>query len=47
MARLDRVRGGMTDIEFAQLVTDVARTAERFAQIEAGPFQKVDPARPT
>jgi hypothetical protein len=38
-ARLDRVRGGLTDTEFAQLVADVARTAERFAQIDAGHFR--------
>ena len=42
-ARLDRVRGGMTDAEFAQLVTDVARTAQRFTQIDAGPFRRTDP----
>jgi hypothetical protein len=36
----------MTDAEFAQLVTDAARTAERFTQIEAGPFRIVTPALP-
>src|SRR5689334_20454600 len=39
-ARLDRVRGGMTDTDFAQLVGDVARTAGRFAQIDAGPYRR-------
>ena len=43
-ARLDRVRGGMTDAEFAQLVGDVARTAARFSQIDAGPFRRALPA---
>ena len=33
--RLERVRGAMTDVEFAQLVVDVARTAQRFAEIDA------------
>ena len=42
-----RVRGGMTDTEFARLVADVARTAERVAQIEAGLFRRADPALPT
>ena len=50
-ARLDRVRGGvrggMTDTDFAQLVGDVARTAGRFAQIDAGPFRRALPALPT
>jgi hypothetical protein len=45
-ARLDRVRGGMTDAEFAQLVGDVARTAGRFAQIDAGPFRRTNFALP-
>ncbi|HUQ83672.1 MAG TPA: hypothetical protein VM076_21145 [Gemmatimonadaceae bacterium] len=34
-ARLDRVRGNMSDAEFAALVDDVARTATRFEEIEA------------
>ena len=46
-ARLDRVRGGMTDTDFAQLVGDVARTARRFAQIDAGPFRRVVSELPT
>ena len=33
--RLARVRGALTDAEFAQLVVDVARTAERFDEIVA------------
>jgi hypothetical protein len=33
--RLARVRGALTDAEFAQLVIDVARTAERCDQIVA------------
>jgi hypothetical protein len=33
--RLERVRGNLTDAEFAQLVEDVARTAERFDEIDA------------
>jgi hypothetical protein len=33
-ARLSRVRGNMTDQEFARLIADVAHTAERFAEIE-------------
>jgi hypothetical protein len=37
----------MTDTEFGTLVGDVARTAARFAQIEAGSFQRADPALPT
>jgi hypothetical protein len=34
-ARLECVRGGLTDAEFAHLLDDVVRTAERFEQIEA------------
>ena len=34
-ARLERVRGGLTDAEFAHLVDDVMRTSERFEQIDA------------
>ena len=36
-ARLNRVRGNMTDAEFAQLLADMVRTAERFAEIDATP----------
>jgi hypothetical protein len=35
-ARLDRVRGRMTDDEFGELIAAVERTAERFAEIDAG-----------
>jgi hypothetical protein len=35
-ARLQRVRGAMSDADFAHLVDDVVRTAERFAEIDAG-----------
>lgn len=34
-ARLERVRGNMTDDEFGQLVADITRTAQRFEEIEA------------
>src|SRR5689334_18167897 len=33
-ARLRRVRGAMTDVEFERLVSAVMRTAERFADID-------------
>lgn len=36
VARLQRVRGEMTDAEFDALVDDVERTADRFAEIDAG-----------
>ena len=36
VARLKRVRGEMTDAEFDELVDDVERTADRFAEIDAG-----------
>jgi hypothetical protein len=35
-ARLDRVRGRMTDEEFGELLDAVERTAARFAEIDAG-----------
>jgi hypothetical protein len=35
----------MTDGEFDQLVNDAATTAERFTEIEAGPFRRADAAR--
>ena len=38
IARLERVRGGMTDAEFDALIASVERTAARFAEIDAGPF---------
>ena len=34
VARLQRVRGEMTDAEFDALVRDVERTAERFSEID-------------
>jgi ATP-dependent protease HslVU (ClpYQ) peptidase subunit len=34
-ARLERVRGNLTDAEFATLVADVARTTRKFEQLEA------------
>jgi hypothetical protein len=40
-ARLERVRGQMTDAEFDELVSSVERTAARFAEIDAGPFRAV------
>ena len=41
-ARLDRVRGNLTDEEFAGLVAKVTRTALRFEELEAR-----DRSRPT
>ena len=35
--RLAKVRGGMTDAEFARLLADMVRTIERFAAIDARP----------
>ena len=43
IARLHRVRGQMTDSEFAELVSSVERTAARFAEIDAAPH-KLQPA---
>ena len=40
-ARLERVRGHLTDAEFDELVTAVERTAARFAEIDAGPYRGV------
>ena len=34
-ARLQRVRGTMTDADFAQLVADMVSTAQRLEEIEA------------
>jgi hypothetical protein len=34
VARLQRVRGEMTDAEFDELVRDVERTARRFSEID-------------
>ena len=38
VARLERVRGQMTEAEFLELVDSVERTAARFAEIDAGPI---------
>jgi len=38
--RLARVRGGMSEGDFARLVDDVARTAERLAEIEEREIRK-------
>jgi hypothetical protein len=45
IARLHRVRGQMTDDEFAELVSSVERAAARFAEIDAAPH-KLRPAPP-
>ena len=37
IARLERVRGRLTDTEFRELVDSVERTANRFTEIDAGP----------
>ena len=34
-ARLERVRGNMSDADFAQLVADMVSTAQRFEEIDA------------
>jgi hypothetical protein len=34
-ARLERVRGAMSDEEFSRLVDDVIRTTQRFEEIDA------------
>jgi hypothetical protein len=36
--RLTRFRGQMTELEFDQLVADMVRTTERFAEIDARPL---------
>ena len=41
-ARLERVRGQLTDAEFDELVTAVERTAARFAEIDAGPYRALN-----
>ena len=46
VARLQRVRGGMTDAEFDDLVSAVELTAARFAEIDAAPY-KLIPVEPT
>lgn len=45
-ARLERVRGSMTDDEFGQLVADITRTAQRFEEIEARERSRRPPPRP-
>jgi hypothetical protein len=40
-ARLERVRGTLTDEQFAALVEDVARTALRFEQLEVHHAERV------
>ena len=40
IARLERVRGQLTDTEFADLVNSVERTAARFSEIDAGPIAR-------
>ena len=34
-ARVERVRGNLSDAEFAQLVADMVRTAQRLEEIDA------------
>jgi hypothetical protein len=34
-ARLERVRGSMSDSDFEELIRDVIRTAQRFEEIDA------------
>lgn len=50
IARLERVRGELSDAEFEELVTSVEQTAARFAEIESRryppspkPTEPVDP----
>ena len=47
-ARLQRVRGQLTDEEFEELVNSMERTAARFAEIDAGPHRlwRGDPNAP-
>lgn len=48
IARLERVRGRLTDAEFEELLTAVERTAARFAEIDAGPYRTLNvPAKET
>jgi hypothetical protein len=43
VARLQRVRGELTDAEFDELVRDVERTAQRFSEIDrAWPRAKLE-----
>jgi len=43
-ARLERVRGRLTDAEFEELLSAVERTAARFAEIDAGPLHRLSDA---
>jgi hypothetical protein len=45
IARLERVRGRMTDAEFEKLIAAVERTAARFAEIDAGPLLSASMSR--
>ena len=45
--RLAKVRGQMTDAEFAQLISDMGRTAKRFVEIDASPGATLPADRPT
>jgi hypothetical protein len=44
VARLERVRGNLTDAQFAQLVDRVTRTAQRFEEIDARRLHRATPA---
>ena len=44
-SRLAKVRGALTDAQFDQLIADVVRTAERFAEIEKKPGAKTPASR--
>jgi hypothetical protein len=46
IARLDRVRGKLTDSEFADLVSAIERTAARFAEIDSAPYKLIPEAPP-
>jgi hypothetical protein len=45
-ARLAKVHGQMTDEQFAQLLADIGRTADRFVEIDDAPGSTL-PAEPT
>ena len=40
-ARLERVRGSLSDAEFAQLVAELARAADRFARLDTDPLTRI------
>ena len=50
-ARLERVRGSMSDADFARLLADVERTIQRFEEIDAREHRRLraiaDRATPT